>query len=252
MAVVIPDPRWENPAMLIPDRKPVGPVQIDWSNPLTNGLVALPMATGRGLLDPVGRANWVANRPQNIQAFKSDFIASPDTDHAYDTATPVVRDLPEQPEFTVVCIAYSQGPPGTPNPAVAGWSGSDDMIFYVNSSSNNTNTARIFWRNCPGGPQILDAGNGFVGLGVRVSFGVRFKTSSGTAYTDGFEQGIIENSQSATDSGRGTFSRFEFGRWLTQRADRGGLSIVSMWERALSDAEIQSVSADPYQFLIPA
>lgn len=38
MTLIIPDPRWEEPNLLIPGRKPVGPVTIDWSHPLANGL----------------------------------------------------------------------------------------------------------------------------------------------------------------------------------------------------------------------
>ena len=38
MSVVIPDPRWEMPELLTPDRKPVGNVVIDWDNSLTRGL----------------------------------------------------------------------------------------------------------------------------------------------------------------------------------------------------------------------
>ncbi len=38
MALSIPDPRWEMPELLIPGRKPIGAVEIDWSHPLTAGL----------------------------------------------------------------------------------------------------------------------------------------------------------------------------------------------------------------------
>lgn len=38
MAFVIPDPRWETPALLTPRRHPLGPLKIDWSHPLTRNL----------------------------------------------------------------------------------------------------------------------------------------------------------------------------------------------------------------------
>jgi len=36
--LILPDPRIEMPELLEPGRKPVGPVEIDWSHPLTRGL----------------------------------------------------------------------------------------------------------------------------------------------------------------------------------------------------------------------
>ncbi len=36
MAIIVPDPRWEEPNLLMPGKRPIGLVRIDWSNPLTD------------------------------------------------------------------------------------------------------------------------------------------------------------------------------------------------------------------------
>ncbi len=38
MSIIIPDARWEAPALLEPGRKPTTPVEIDWENPFTTDL----------------------------------------------------------------------------------------------------------------------------------------------------------------------------------------------------------------------
>lgn len=39
MSFYIPDPRFEMPELLVPKRKPTGPMEIDWSHPLTKNLI---------------------------------------------------------------------------------------------------------------------------------------------------------------------------------------------------------------------
>jgi hypothetical protein len=54
----IPDPRFEMPSLLEPGRKPVGPVEIDWSHPLAVGLVGYYLLNSRVIVNLVNGKNF--------------------------------------------------------------------------------------------------------------------------------------------------------------------------------------------------
>lgn len=250
MSFAIPDPRWEEPNLLIPGRKPTGPVVIDWSHPMTAGLISMPTAVYGGFSDLTNKVSWTTLIPQNYSVWYGQQVYSGDNGEPFRSTDSRLITLLQGDQFTIF-VNCVYGPTSTTNPAIMGWSGADDLVFYPNDSVYS-NKQRVFWRNSPIGVSPLVGGvDGPVGSVV--SMVLTFENLSGTAYQKGYVNGSLITSGSAANAARGSVTHVEFGRWETQgAADAGRISGAAMWDRCLSPAEVGSLSRNPYQFLIPA
>jgi hypothetical protein len=104
MALVLPDPRLEAPELLIPNRMPLGKVELDRSHPLSKGLVAAyifnPNNYGGRLEDLSGNGNDLINLTPTKKSPKGhyfDLVERPETIS--------LNNVPTDENMSVVCRA---------------------------------------------------------------------------------------------------------------------------------------------------
>ena len=89
MALAIPDSRMLMPELLIPGRKPVGNVEIDWSNSLTTGLRYYTLCNSLNVVDLVTGKQTAASSDPVI--FKGDLKTSRVSSNSADIGVPSIE-----------------------------------------------------------------------------------------------------------------------------------------------------------------
>ncbi len=227
-------------------QQPQGPVEIDWSNPITRGLRAA--VSGTGAYDFVTKKSlpyagaYSVTTQQGI-AHKCNAVA---------ITTPQYIELPFELSGTlsVHAVVSRDATVGTDSSKVA------ELV------TNRTNFAATFWE--------LNLGNGFGAVG---DYGKpRFSTNAvgiGSIYVNGAlttgnnpSDAILNNGQfynitavassGATSSGSGK-------TWLlgarTAAANyyslNGRAPLILLFDRAISESEVRSISQNPWQIFKP-
>jgi len=240
----IPDSRWEEPNLLIPGKKPVRPVQIDWSRSITKDLLFCILPTqgvvyGKVTISLVG--NFIKGvgkdgpcwRDPNASTNRSSYLGLS------------VLDIPSpMGDFTVLTRASRARDISGPDIAA--------LVDFRSVSSENQINLGNGYGLLADDPKPRIAGTysdtpAFFIDGVKPS-GYNpavYNLTSGKYYT-------IVNTFSYASSAT---------QWSLNRGETGGvdsyfvpvdISAHFAWKRKLSDAEALSISDNPYQFLIPA
>lgn len=252
-SLVLPEPRMEMPTLLIPGQKPVGNVAIDWSHPISSGLVFGLLAGHNTPLDLVGGnlLSYTGARASAAGSARGDYLLfSDNTDYGLDVGV--------NPKFGITS-AITQF-------AIASFSSkSDGRVLCGKGLGGNPSFAydlkynvaadaiRMSLRNSTGQTNI----NGTTSptLNQVYSIAGTWDDSDNNAYIylDGVQDGT------------GTFAgpiitvppSFKVGipnGWVSGGAGEmaGKIYCVFLWNRRLPATEIKSLALDPYQFLIPA
>lgn len=240
----IPDPRWEEPSLLIPGKKPTGPVTIDWSHPLARGLVGMWSPSG-------GRRNEIVTG-ESVELI-GDAYYLPESYHLdgvsdfIEGAGPVVTEFP----LTMIVRFYPRD--------AATYAG----LFGLHNSTSTGNWFQL---------------STYTGGGVIVYH--RYLTSSGgfaeTTNTVNVNEWNWAMATFTSNTERRAVLNHDFSGAATNTDDRanpvgidvvgigcyrdsspsspldGMISDVFLFNRVISDAEYLEISRNPYQILCPA
>ena len=254
--IEIPEPRWERPAMLIPGRKPVGPVQVDWSNPLAKGLIVCLASSvsatveqssnktidwyfqgdGAGYpLYPVDRA-LVYDLGQEGQYFSTANVDVPDVNDISEL-TFFMRGFPNSISGRVW--------PFAPSTRTVFFSSSGTITYRLQSNVGGVGQQRVTLQSVAD----YDADAAYVpATDYPIDHGFTYSSNDQIRmYAEGRE--VYE----VACGSRAVSSPVIFGSSSTT----GGSGTVFVeclyvFRRRLSSQEWASLSVDPYQFLIPA
>jgi hypothetical protein len=234
-----------------PGRKPTGPVEIDWDNPLARELasVYLFQESGGDVLELVSRRR-ATNTGIDFQATVHGWEAVPDNNNDDFTLSNSDSGLAASSDLTVFTIAkttssgsgrrllqYGPNLLGTTGGFYFSHTGTAQGQIGLGTASNFqfVSSGNNFW-------STTDYNKNSVTLrGTTVKF-----YKDGTLYTD-TSIGAARNTN--TDK---TMTLFERQDNAAGRNWDSNCRVVYIWKRALSSAQVASLTRDPYQLLKPA
>jgi hypothetical protein len=227
---VLADPSHEmlrEPRLLVPGMQPLGAVRVDWTHPSTKALAAYYIANPAGLYDAVARKLTLFPAYQR-RTGKELFITPTQTS-----------------ELTIRAFG-----------ATSNW-GNDTSVLQVNRIAATSYLAASYITNLGywyyDSAHYVKVSDKF--LSVPATYApvicactamkyVAYGSSPGWLYVNG--QFVARTTTSAGSNGSTTFYMND-----DSSLNCGG-SVMALWKRTLPEPEAASLSADPYQFLIPA
>ena len=237
MSLVIPDPRWENPAMLIPGRKPVGPVVINRALAVTHGLTdfILMNHSPEEFIDLVGNPRGpvvvgTTTRPEN------GWLLDQTNADASISGLSMAAATISNSQYTVAVVIT----PGSDGWLWARYAGGDQKQLFF------TETGFRSRQDTTGGTNILNFGDHSARCVI-----VTVDTDSG------FHRCYQDGHLAAETSITGTIKTTDFWFYIGNNETSSGVldaiyqSLIA-WDRALTVAEACEISRNPYSFLIPA
>ena len=247
MSYNIPDPRFEMPELFDARRKPVGNVVIDWSHPLARGLVRYyPFysvgGTGRELVsaNPVVDSSGTGTTAITVNQYGEQVLFSTNGSVYDDVTTPVSgsenRTMLAEADFGAAATEY---------------------IFNISDGTGfGAGAARWTIRHDSGGSIRLEIQGGGYTSSLAISNGHRFvgckldgtQLQDHTLYVDGSSEAATGTTTIATSAAY----KILVGALVVSSAPNDSTTWCALWNRALSDIEIESIRLNPYQFLIPA
>lgn len=246
MPIWLPDPRLQEPRLLIPGLKPLGPVVIDWSNPITDGLKFF-------MIDwqPPYRDLVSGQVPTTIGGTPEAAIESADGNPCIEFAAEEdlyysnVRHDIGLGECTLFNIHRKSSSVLNYQIVLALGSSSAYLGLYALWTSSN----QIYGTDTTvsGGRNWSD----FSSSENLNAFGVSFAGSGGAmdAYLNGIKSTVNNSGMTWSDGDRGVYVN------EGQPFDRpmiGKNFCSAIWNRQLSEAEHVKMAHDPYHFLVPA
>jgi len=259
---VYPLPKLYHPDFALPNVKPKGPVEIDWDNPITRDLRACFIPDAHGTMREVISGDGPISDTGSVRATQHGLI------RAYDPTTP------DQSEYTVQDAYNILSPSGHSIFVIVDY---DALTNYGGLCSCSTTVTSHGWTLDTGSAPtrkdiafLRSNGSGYNQWagdisGNDISAGDTFKricvTSSdnliGTQpkiYIDGVETTSYDNILN-TDTGAITVSTSNM--FIGARKDDaskldGGIHMVCIFDRELSEAEVKELTGTPFQILRPA
>lgn len=255
---VIPNPRWEEPNLLIPGRKPVGPVQIDWSHPLARDIEACWVTPwGKQLRDLKGKyITTTGTNPATIQRGNLFYVPSGTTGTEYDLRPSAAGDRTlyirgrSNLTTTQICLSIRLGS-GSFNQVSLGYN------YWTTGAVNTTITGGFsaFATRDPDPHSYSYTAAGIVAAGEWFTLVGVFKSGEALKiYVNGKKLSVTSSLTFDVGDGWSAAQHTEIGGAADGGSTgwNGDIATAGIFTRALSDAEATSLSANPYQFLIPA
>jgi hypothetical protein len=236
-----------------PGKKPLGPVEIDWSNPLTIGLISCVPIVDAGFPYDLARKEFLGTstnsafigidggrRTANIEGGARGF-----------------RDTTYSPRPTEESIFWM----GSFSGAQSGGDGTLGGVTYSSNTSEPPFVSCAFKRSSTFNITFLyNLGGGQIGIGLTpFSTGADQDVRLLGTITSGTQKLYSKGSEIASGSTSGSIG-YGSDPFIHIGADhlaggRDANSLVALqylWNRALSPVEAKSISEDPYQILKPA
>lgn len=228
-------------------RQPQGAVEIDWSNPLTRGLVICTYA-GNNFRE------MVTNKPSTITsatyAPTKDGVALKNSASSFSIETPVNTDFGNA--LTWLIGATPDGLGG----ASAG------RFVEKRTAAANTQVEVLFCNGSSfelqrnGGSAQTISVAGAITTGVYANWAVRVSAFTSNADAAMFKNGVsltLTTNTAGTGSRTTNAANYVLGNRTSDslRNFNGRIYFAYRWNRALSDNEIKSISANPYQIFKP-
>jgi len=248
----------ESPELLIPGRKPVGPVEIDWSNPLTGGLAAFAIVNADGsILDLVSGSTFTAVNNSNSLSteFSEKGVYTHNTNLSYvvlDTERKVFTD------FTLGCAGSLDNVSQFDKRLLAAGNSVGDSTFCgIGTGQGNGTAVRVFWRNDNAAELSYTSPGGVIAAEEYAHWSVSARDDSGGSQRNIRllkNQEYVGQFTTGTSGFTTTVNRFAF--HAVVRSGPSSNSDSKVWSgwlygRALSDREVGMLHKDPYQFLKP-
>jgi len=246
-------PKHADPEFGTPNRKPLGPVEIDWNNPITRGLVGCYILQDGQIINVLNRGGEVTNNGLVKQISPSGFSLKGNGSDAW---AQVETQLDPNLDFSCVMGFEDMGTTG--NQFLCSNGSINSGAHYWGMVVNPSNLDGVFGIEFRVGAvnllaRTIDAGadTGFhTGGMTRVG-----PTSAvlGYAYLDGRNK-ATEGPESATmqSTSEGSIGSRRRGSSANDDFLSGNVLFRWTWQRALSDAEHMSIANDAYQVLRPA
>ena len=238
-------------ALILPSSSPPrGPAPVNWANPITRGLVIAYFASSN--FDHAGtRVPNNTDKTNNQQSANQYGAAMRFTgSQAVNTLTidhKVTHNLSGATAMTVVTVTTAEA--GAERPICGVWGSTNRWYMAIDSSGYP-----LFAVN-GGAANRVYISNVVTGFGTRTSLAAVWDGSSDTCklYKDGAEIWGAKSGTAQTAIGSHTMGP-SIGSQSTGGAAKhsGTIEYVLVFNRALSDAEIRSISENPYQVLRPA
>ena len=251
MTLIVDEVMLREPNLLVPGKKPVGPVKIDWSHSLANGLNAYfilnsnqpqDLVTGQtGTLNSgasyAPKSNGMTLDIRYFQADSLSFPYHPNYNIANLDGFTFLENV-YQPTNRIANL-YIFAPSGS-SPTVDGTNLQQILSTkYMRWQYKEGTTTKYVQSTVPIWPTDIN---------IDVFYGLRWINGTGYKYWVNNVTDIpITTDQIGSFDTSEPFrignisSTFECGHyWL------------GLWKRSLTDAEVLSIKSDPYQFLIPA
>ena len=246
MSTVLDLPRIAHPDFAFPGIKPIGPVKIDWSHPLSQGLIIciLPQSKAyQNLARPTKSITSVGSMNKNALEFQT--LSVVDT-------IPITPLVCGRDHFVLFAGSAFQ----------SGWD-SEGHIFQTLNAAPTANVITLWKRD------ISSVLSSFYGHPSNTP------TNLTTTLTDMAADNSVLGLQHYRSGGSYYHKEYRSGALIADRAEAGGtetsrsefllnnltapyrgnfkLRGLFIWEkRVFTDAEAISLTRDPYQFLIPA
>jgi hypothetical protein len=255
----IPDARAEMPELYFPRRKPIGPVELDFSNPLTHKLEGAFLFPSMENYVP-GGFNLSSSKlpPIGVGPGGACFAFTTDQDEYLSggDSFDVGRD-----HFTLTAIVSSDyaASPDMALIAKAEASSNNERYQLAIEDTFNEGTVRAFIDN--GVEYDLKPGVDILDGKVHVAAMRVIRTGLMSTWADGIQQGTTDISATGTNNMDSTHVLL-FGHYNDSVGSNdpptgqvneyvGNFYAAFLHRRALTDAEMKSLAANPYQFLIP-
>lgn len=255
----LPEPRWEAPELLIPGRKPTGPVVIDWSHPLARGgnvygIRACYLFDSHIVRNLISGETFTANATPGVTQHGKGYSFNGSS------------------EFIDVTRHFSADVPHTVLVGISGVGAQRGDVFTCGNSSDVQPLVRLSVNDSAGTEDNVQfqirpdttgdfkATTGDVNITgdgrLRVIGGAHDRyalSSSGNVYV--YVDGVETVGDVATSTNSSTLNTCSVGSLLrTSRAIyySGNVHFLYVWGRKLGATEVAEISRNPYQFLIPA
>ena len=237
-------------ALILPSSSPPrGPAPVNWANPITRGLVIAYFASsnfdhaGRRVPNNTDKTNNQQSANQYGAAMRftgSQAVNTLTLDHK------VPHNLSSATAMTVVTVTTAAA--GAERPICGVWGSTARWYMGINSSGYP-----LFAVN--GGANRVYTSNLVTAFGPRTSLAAVWDGSSDTCklYKAGAEISGVKSGTAQTAIGSHTMGPSIGSQSTGGTAKHSGtIEYVLVFNRALSDAEIRSISENPYQILRPA
>jgi hypothetical protein len=221
---------FREPRLLVPGMPPLGNVKVDWSNPITKNLAAYYIAKPFGFYDAV--TGTTTAFPVLTRQTPKGLCVTPTQ-----TAELTVRDFGNSSVWGNHSTVLQVNLIASVNYAAASYITSFLGYWYYDTSQH---FIRIT-------DQYIGLSSSYSGKVVGVCTAneyVAYGSSKGWAYVNGLYVG-------GTSIGSGAMSTCQW-RMNDRSANDTGGAVMAFWKRTLQHSVCASLSADPYQFLIPA
>ena len=242
MPYAIPDPRYEE--LLLPRAKPIGSVVINWSDPITRGMIScLPLQYS--FIDLVSGKKWSV-QDQDWNAFANGITHHASTSNGK-IISPDGFDFNAFGEFTVLIVWKNGGSGGVV------WR----SVFALDGTTY-ANVAYLQYR------EDTDSMEFFAGSDVDAITVSGVQTNAPQAYIFSANQStgsklIYKNGKNLLDvTGSFTFAsgiKIPKYLWVDNLAGRDNdhdIALGVIWNRQLTKAESIAITKDPFRFVIPA
>jgi hypothetical protein len=267
----IPNPYAElfrEPALLVPGKKPIGRVKLDWTHPLSNGMTRFVLFGKRfSFVDPAVNLSgvvfdYVPNKiigqysdfSGELPSWQTDYIDSPEATSVLFLDTELVST---KAAYTVMARCRSHANTASAN------------MFSCDSSSSNLRTWQLRYNTAANPSDLRFVAFRTNSTTTSITSGTvlyedewytvagAFDASFARLYIDGLEAASpVSNATSQVNIAAGASG--VLARLTTSAPTApgnvfdGDVSWVASWDRVLSDVEFKSMHDDPYQVLIPA
>ena len=261
MTLIVDEVMLREPNLLVPGKKPVGPVKIDWNHILSKDLAAYWLFQSGHPRDMVGNNHgtyYADVKPNSHQGGSRYCPVSTDEGSALEiTDNTVFRpdsngmtaivdfEIFTMNTATIGLLNRYQGVPSAVRSWLFGLTAGGNLIgaFSTNGTYQGANNVN---------------GSATVSINNRYVAAMTWKPSTATLYLNGVQDGI--NTSSASSLHTGSTPLYIGGPQYSPRGIGsaqnsllfGHVYSASFYRRVLSTAEIYSLYHDRYQFLIPA
>ena len=264
LPIIIEDALLQEPNLWTAGKKPIGPVKIDWTHPLSAGLVGAFLLDSKVVLNLATQnvdGLWDATDPPIIRVgdgekctyFKSSTSDQFNGDYLYPFYNSVAP--PDSDDFSVaIKFRHDFVPVATQFPYLIHTREVDNKRFVISLNGNTSGVLSLDINNATGDSQTdVDS--------ITIDINTHYNVVA--TYADSGDRKarlhVLGTTYTAASALTGTLSPYRsteggvvLGDFNDGKAVSGDISYFFMWRRKLSDEEAHEFNRDPYQFLIPA
>lgn len=242
MSLVIPDSKFEMPALFYPNRKPVGNVKIDWGHPLSKGLVGLWLFNNRTfnlVTEGFELSDTNVNYVETLDGKAGVF--GPGASRSFKLKDAAARYASDKFTYFSRFKWYAQSSAGR---------------LVSNTNSSNIGSTLQVGGGAYAATCYINTGSWTGTFGNTVPAGV--VTSIASTYdrknVKVYNNGIVTGSSSLTGTPAHSLLVTELGARVNDTTENfdGEIYYTSIYDKALSEVEVSSLTSNPYQLLIPA